>query len=67
MSKLNRLELALLDTSGIQLDLYLEDSATLDIMRDIEEIRIKAALSTPAGALKEQIQSVLDSFNGTTD
>jgi len=48
---MNRLELALLDTSGIQLELYLEDSKTKDIMADIEEIKRKAASTTDAGAL----------------
>lgn len=59
MSDLNRLELALLDKSGIQLDLYLEDSKTADIMRDIEELRMKAAVSTQAGVLRERIMAVL--------
>lgn len=56
----NKLEIALLDPSGIQIDFYLEEAKTADIMRDIEEIRLKAALSTPAGALREKIQAVLN-------
>jgi len=58
--KLNRLEQALLDETGLQLDLYIEDSKTLDIIADICEIRMKAALSTPAGELKQKILAVLN-------
>ena len=56
---MNRLEMALLDKSGMQLDIYLEDTETKQIMADIEEIRKKAALSTDAGKLKEQIMDIL--------
>ena len=56
---MNRLEIALLDLSGMQLDIYLEDTETKQIMADIEEIRKKAALSTDAGKLKEQIMDIL--------
>ena len=60
--KMNRLELALLDASGIQLDLYLEDSKTKDIMADIEAIKRKAASTTDAGKLKLAITELLDSI-----
>ena len=56
---MNRLEMALLDKSGMQLDIYLEDTETKQIMADIEEIRKKSALSTDAGKLKEQIMDIL--------
>ena len=58
--KMNNLEIALLDRSGMHLDLYLEDTGTKQIMADIEEIRKKAALSTDAGKLKEQIMEILN-------
>jgi len=57
---MNSLERAMLDPSGIQLDLYLEDTSTLQIMADIAEIRSKAALSTPAGALRERVLAALE-------
>ena len=59
MSTPNLLELALLDPSGIQLDLYLEDASTKEIKIHIEEIRKKAALSTDAGALRERVLAAL--------
>ena len=52
---MTRLERALLDPSGVQLDLYLEDTGTLQIMADIEDLRKKAALSTEAGRLRERV------------
>ena len=58
--KLNRLEKALLDDSGVGLDLYLEDTPTMQVMADIEDIKIKAALSTDAGVLREKVRAVLD-------
>ena len=57
--KLNRLELALLDTSNMQLDLYLEDESSANIRADIEQIKKRAALSTPAGELRERILAAL--------
>jgi len=59
---MNRLEIALLDESGTQLDYYLEDSKTKDIIADIEHIKRKAANTTDAGRLKIAIQSVLDAI-----
>ena len=56
---MNRLDLALLDATGLQLDLYLEDTATKQIMADIEEIRTKAALTTDAGRLCLRIRELL--------
>ena len=62
MANINRLEMALLDPTGIQLDLYLEDEKTLTIMADIEAIRIKAATSTEAGKLREKLLQILNEF-----
>ena len=56
----NRLELALLDLSDMQLGLYLEDVTDAQVRRDVEDIRCKAALSTDAGVLREAILSVLN-------
>ena len=58
--ELNRLEMAMLDSSGIQLDSYLDDTSTAQIMADIKELRAKAASTTDAGLLRMQIQEVLD-------
>ena len=58
--ELNRLEMAMLDSSGIQLDSYLDDTSTAQIMADIKELRTKAASTTDAGLLRMQIQEVLD-------
>lgn len=60
MTDLNRLELALLDDTGTQLDLYIEDATTSEIRRDIDDIKRKAALSTPAGELRQKILDVLE-------
>lgn len=56
---MNRLELALLDTSNMQLDLYLEDEASQEIRAHIEEIRKRAAMSTINGSIREQILEIL--------
>lgn len=60
---MNRLEQALLDPTGSQLDLYLEVENTKVIMAHIDEIRIKAALSTEAGRLRERILEALKDEN----
>ena len=57
--KMNRLELALLDASNMQLDLYLEDEASCEIRAHIEEIKHRAAMSTDAGRMKEAIMEIL--------
>tara|TARA_R110002167_G_scaffold123493_1_gene302454 strand:+ start:296 stop:499 length:204 start_codon:yes stop_codon:yes gene_type:complete len=57
--KMNRLELALLDASNMQLDLYLEDEVACEIRAHIEEIRKRAAMSTDAGRMKEAIMGIL--------
>lgn len=57
---MNELEQALCDHTGGQLDLYLECTPTKKIMAHIEEIRSKAALSTPAGALRERILKAME-------
>ena len=56
---MNRLELALLDPTGLQLDFYLEETNTKQIRSDIEAIRKKAALSTDAGALRQRVLAAI--------
>jgi len=58
----NRLEFALLDPTGMQLDFYLEDTKTKDIMADIEAIKRKAACTTKQGQLKLEIEDLLKRF-----
>ena len=60
MSKNNELENALLDTTGVGLDMYLESTGTMKIMADIAEIKQKATLSTAAGVLRERVLAALD-------
>lgn len=58
----NRLESALLDHTGLQLDFYLEETKTKDIMADIEAIKRKAACTTKQGQLKLEIEDLLKRF-----
>ena len=58
--KLNKLEKALLDDSGGGLDLYLDETPTMQVMADIDDIKTKATLSTDAGVLREKVRAVLD-------
>lgn len=57
---MNRLERALLDTTNESLDTYLEVSKNREIRADIEEIRMKAVLSTLAGQIMEKLRMILD-------
>ena len=57
---MNKLEIALLDDTGVSLDLYLEDTKTFEIMEDIEDIRRKAMLSTSAGEIKEKLMNLIE-------
>ena len=57
---MNDLEIALLDKTGAQVDLYLEEVSTDDFMLNIEEIKRNAQVETPAGVLKARIMSVLE-------
>lgn len=59
-SRLNNLEMALLDPSNVQLELYIEGSTNEEIRKDIEAIKARATFSTPAGALRARILEVLD-------
>ena len=59
---MNRLELALLDESGFQLDFYLEDESTKNIMKHIQEIKEKAMCSTDSGIIKKKLQEFVDSI-----
>jgi hypothetical protein len=64
--KLNDLELALLDPGNGPLDLYLEVAPTKQIRADIEQIRRRAATSTPAGVLRERVLQALGRLHRQT-
>lgn len=57
---LNRLEIALLDKTNVQLDLYLEDESTKTIRTHIEEMRSKALRSTPSGVIKYRLMELIE-------
>ncbi len=57
---MNRLEIALLDPTDIQLELYIEDSKNGQIRADIEDIRKKAANSHTASRILESIRQLLE-------
>lgn len=57
---LNRLEIALLDKTNVQLDLYLEDESTKTIRTHIEEMRSKALCSTPSGVIKYRLMELIE-------
>lgn len=60
MSQLNELEKVLLDGGDDSLDFYLEITPTAQVRADIEQIRRRAANTTPAGALIEQMRALID-------
>lgn len=67
MSQLNELEKALLDGGDDSLDFYLEITPTAQIRADIEQLRRRAANTTPAGALIESMQALLDQARENAD
>ena len=56
---MNRLEIALLDPTNDQLDLYLEIASNMEVRADIEDIRKKAANSQPSGQVLEALRGLL--------
>ena len=62
---MNELHRALLDLSNNNLDTYLEVTSTAQIRKDIEKIKLKAELSSPAGELKKAILDTIRDFDNT--
>ena len=61
-SNLNRLEMALLDPSNLQLEFYIEDVSNETIRNDILEIKNKAICSTPSGIIKKRLIDLINNI-----
>jgi hypothetical protein len=55
---MNELEKAL-NKDDSHVDIYFEDTSTFQIRADIEEIRMKAAMSSGAGEFREEVRKLL--------
>ncbi len=61
---LNRLEIALIDQTNVQLDFYLKLETAANIRQHIAEIQKRAAIiATSAGDLEKRISEKLASIN----
>jgi hypothetical protein len=59
---MNELEKAL-NKDDSHVDIYLEDTPTFQIRSDIEEIRIKAAMTSGAGKFREEVRKLLKKYD----